>query len=155
MLYFFGMANNDKLQSVIFFIFPLGVYFSVRHFRDRVNDGFLNFELRISEIDGGGLRNAIPRESKAIVLIDSKFQDRFIAEMSGVISVIKNELKTMEPGLNIEIKPVVKPETDLAAGLRWPARRLNRPTTKVVSGPKRNRERPRTKIGIPYKPQKR
>ena len=86
-----GLGNANKIMNRILY------------------DGFSNFELRISEIDGGGLRNAIPRESRAIILIGSKFQDRFITKMSGMIAVIKNELKTMEPGLNIEIKPGAKP----------------------------------------------
>src|SRR5210317_1872681 len=65
-------------------------------------DGFENFGLRISEIDGGGLRNAIPRESKAIVAIDAIHEDAFLAEMNELSETIKTELKTMEPDLTIE-----------------------------------------------------
>ena len=36
-------------------------------------------DLRISEIDGGSLRNAIPRESNAIVAIDAVHEDAFIS----------------------------------------------------------------------------
>ena len=76
-----GLGNANKIMNRLLF------------------DGFENFGLRISEIDGGSLRNAIPRESNAIVAIDAIHEDAFVAEMTDLAKTIKTELKTMEPDL--------------------------------------------------------
>ena len=59
------------------------------------------FGLHISEIDGGGLRNAIPRESHATVVVDSKLETAFVSGTRALAADIKTELKTMEPKLEI------------------------------------------------------
>ncbi|MFA9190059.1 aminoacyl-histidine dipeptidase [Flavobacterium sp. FZUC8N2.13] len=64
-------------------------------------DGFDNFGLQISEIQGGSLRNAIPRESVAKVIIASVYDEAFVFDMQQMVSEIKNELKTTEPDLEI------------------------------------------------------
>ena len=64
-------------------------------------DGFDNFGLQISEIHGGSLRNAIPRESEAKVAIASVYDEAFVFDMQQIVSEIKNELKTTEPNLEI------------------------------------------------------
>lgn len=66
-------------------------------------EGFENFGLQINEIDGGSLRNAIPRESIAKVVIDAVHEDAFEFEMEQLSKIISNELKTMEPNLEIII----------------------------------------------------
>ena len=66
-------------------------------------------ELRISSIHGGGLRNAIPRESTAVVLIPKgKILDKLISQTA---EDIKNELSLKEPSLEISIKPIELPKT--------------------------------------------
>jgi hypothetical protein len=42
-LYIFGLLNNTTLGNVIFFLLVIGVLLSVKHFRDHLNRGFLNF----------------------------------------------------------------------------------------------------------------
>ncbi|MFA9194634.1 aminoacyl-histidine dipeptidase [Flavobacterium sp. FBOR7N2.3] len=64
-------------------------------------DGFDNFGLQISEIQGGSLRNAIPRESVAKVIIASVYDEAFVFDMQQIVAEIKNELKTTEPDLEI------------------------------------------------------
>ena len=81
-------------------------------------DGFENFGLRISEIDGGSLRNAIPRESKAIVVIDAVHEDAFISEMKEITKAIKTELKTMEPHLEILVSKSETPKTFMDLGVQ-------------------------------------
>ncbi|MFS4483237.1 aminoacyl-histidine dipeptidase [Hyunsoonleella sp. 2307UL5-6] len=80
-----GLGNANKIMNRLLF------------------DGFENFGLRISEIDGGSLRNAIPRESKAIVAIDAVHEDAFLFELAQLTTTIKKELKTMEPDLDITL----------------------------------------------------
>ncbi|MFK5880026.1 MAG: aminoacyl-histidine dipeptidase [Flavobacteriaceae bacterium] len=68
--------------------------------------------LLISEIDGGSLRNAIPRESNSIVVSNN------ISEMMAAFEVIKkdiiNEYRTIEKDLVIEIVETEKPSTTLS-----------------------------------------
>ena len=95
-----GLGNSNKILNRVLF------------------DGFENFGMRISEIDGGSLRNAIPRESKAIVAIDAVHEDAFIEEMKNVAEEIKLEYKTMEPELVIEASKVDVPEKIMDLGVQ-------------------------------------
>ncbi|WP_282135462.1 aminoacyl-histidine dipeptidase [Seonamhaeicola maritimus] len=81
-------------------------------------DGFENYGLRISEIDGGGLRNAIPRESKAIVAIDAIYEDAFLLEMALASNAIKKELQTMEPDLDVVVSKCETPKTIMDLGVQ-------------------------------------
>ncbi len=68
------------------------------------------FDSQIASIDGGSLRNAIPRESNAVVIISNAHKEAFLAEMQLLIQDIKAEFKTLEPALKIEIKEATMPE---------------------------------------------
>ena len=64
------------------------------------------FDLKLSSVFGGSLRNAIPRESFASVLIpDDKVNDfnKFLTEQQAVIA---NEIKTVDPELKIEASKI-------------------------------------------------
>ena len=95
-----GLGNANKIMNRLLF------------------DGFENFGLRISEIDGGSLRNAIPRESNAIVAIDAIHEAAFISEMNDLANEIKAELKTMEPKLTIEVSKIETPATIMDLGVQ-------------------------------------
>ena len=95
-----GLGNANKIMNRVLF------------------DGFENFGLRISEIDGGSLRNAIPRESHAIVAIDSIHEDAFLLEMALMSTTIKKELKTMEPDLEISVSNYETPEKIMDLGVQ-------------------------------------
>ena len=71
--------------------------------------GANHFGLRISEIDGGSLRNAIPRESFATVVIDYNSLESFRSEMDLLIQLIQKELGSLEPNLAIDISPCDTP----------------------------------------------
>jgi dipeptidase D len=81
-------------------------------------DGFENFGLRISEIDGGSLRNAIPRESSAIVAIDAVHHDPFLAEIQELAHTIKIENKTLEPNLEVVIEACALPKFIMDLGVQ-------------------------------------
>ena len=53
----------------------------------------LNYGIRISEINGGSLRNAIPRESTACIVVNSK---EFLTELDALITHIKSEYQITE-----------------------------------------------------------
>ncbi|WP_034044125.1 aminoacyl-histidine dipeptidase [Wocania ichthyoenteri] len=95
-----GLGNSNKILNRVLF------------------DGFENFGLRISEIDGGSLRNAIPRESKAIVVIDAVHEDAFLLEIKQHAETIKTELKTMEPDLEIVISKTDTPSKIMDLGVQ-------------------------------------
>ena len=80
-----GLGNANKIMNRLLF------------------DGFENFGLQIAEISGGSLRNAIPRESVAQVIIASIYDEAFVFDMQEVIGDITTEFKTTEPNLTIEI----------------------------------------------------
>ena len=60
-----------------------------------------DFGLQIVTIHGGSLRNAIPRESVAKVVVPKMYEEVFLFEINELINEIKNELKTTEPNLQI------------------------------------------------------
>jgi len=95
-----GLGNANKIMNRLLF------------------DGFENFGLRISEIDGGSLRNAIPRESHALVAIDSMHEAAFISEMQDLVAEIKTELKTMDPKLEILVVKTETPERIMDLGVQ-------------------------------------
>ncbi len=95
-----GLGNANKIMNRLLF------------------EGFTKFGLRISEINGGSLRNAIPRESKAIVSIDAISMEIFLKEIQQLITRIKNEFLTVEPNLIIEIQKVTTPEKVMEVGVQ-------------------------------------
>jgi len=68
-----------------------------------------NFGIRIAEIQGGGLRNAIPRESEAVVLIDDFQIKAFESELLEDFEAIKIEFAKLEPKMKLELVKVETP----------------------------------------------
>lgn len=95
-----GLGNANKIMNRLLF------------------DGFENFGLRISQIDGGSLRNAIPRESQALVALDAIHEDAFLMEMGEISVTIKKELKTMEPDLQIMVSKCETPKRVMDLGVQ-------------------------------------
>ena len=78
-----GLGNANKIMNRLLF------------------DGFDNFGLQIASIQGGSLRNAIPRESVAKVIIAEVYNEAFVFDMQQIVNEIKSELKSTEPYLEI------------------------------------------------------
>ncbi|QOD60588.1 aminoacyl-histidine dipeptidase [Polaribacter haliotis] len=95
-----GLGNANKIMNRILF------------------DGFTNFGLRVSEINGGSLRNAIPRESFAIVTVDAISKEAFLLETKLLVNTIKEEFATIEPNLTVEITKINAPEKVLELGVQ-------------------------------------
>tara|TARA_R110002051_G_scaffold8755_1_gene35964 strand:- start:61005 stop:62450 length:1446 start_codon:yes stop_codon:yes gene_type:complete len=66
----------------------------------------LDYNVRISSLKGGSLRNAIPRESVCRLNIGKKHVDKFIKKVTKLSKEIKAELKIQEPNLKIELSEV-------------------------------------------------
>ena len=65
--------------------------------------------LRIANIDGGSLRNAIPRESFATITVYESKRTEFLKKARKVSKAIKQELQTMDPELGIAIEEIEAP----------------------------------------------
>ncbi|MFO7864716.1 MAG: aminoacyl-histidine dipeptidase [Salinivirgaceae bacterium] len=68
------------------------------------------FGVRMADINGGSLRNAIPREAFAVIAIPSAAEKQFkeyIAEFEGIV---KNELSAVDPGVSIKLEPTDAPK---------------------------------------------
>ncbi len=95
-----GLGNANKIMNRILF------------------DSFMNFGLQISSLNGGSLRNAIPRESVANVVIASMYDEAFHLEMQEVFKDIKEEFKTTEPKLTIDIEKIDLPKKVMDLGVQ-------------------------------------
>ncbi|MFI8379646.1 aminoacyl-histidine dipeptidase [Leeuwenhoekiella sp. NPDC079379] len=81
-------------------------------------DGFENYGLRIEEIAGGGLRNAIPRESVSRFCIDSIHSEAFKSDVEEFAEILKQEYKTLEPNLKVELEEIVLPKKVMSLGVQ-------------------------------------
>lgn len=77
------------------------------------------FVVKVSAIDGGGLRNAIPRESFAEVSVPAEHAAAFIAYIKGEEKLLKNEYQSTDPNLNITIESINAAETVLNTGFQY------------------------------------
>jgi dipeptidase D len=69
------------------------------------------FGIRLVSINGGSKHNAIPRESFAIVRVPKKVETEFLTFVENYNSVVKSELASVEPNLNVvaaEVKSKAK-----------------------------------------------
>jgi len=71
----------------------------------------LNDAVSLAEIDGGSLRNAIPRESNVLIVCDD--EEHMKALFDQISSDIRSEYQSIEKGLEIRIEPADSPNTVL------------------------------------------
>ena len=93
-----GLGNANKIMNRLLF------------------HGVQHYGLRISEIDGGGLRNAIPRESFANIVIDNISKESFVSGTNALIDTISSELHPKEPYISLEIKEIEPPKSVMDLG---------------------------------------
>ena len=68
-------------------------------------------DVRLAEINGGGMRNAIPREAYAVVVVPTEAVADFLASVMKYESVYKAELSVTEPGLSFRAEETSKPKS--------------------------------------------
>lgn len=81
-----GRANANKLMNRLFYF--------VSH----------TVNMQLHSLNGGSLRNAIPRESSAVVVIPYGQKELFILLLKQFTEVLTEEYQTVEPGLTITIE---------------------------------------------------
>lgn len=72
-----------------------------------------DLKIRLSEATGGDLRNAIPRESQALVLVPSESADRFETMVNRYQEIYRKEFAETEPDLSFTIEKTNLPESVL------------------------------------------
>lgn len=76
------------------------------------------FNLQLGALDGGSLRNAIPRESVALVAVPEANHGEFKAIMEAQRILLRNEHQTTDPNLALELEEVQAPEMVLEPGFQ-------------------------------------
>jgi dipeptidase D len=66
-------------------------------------------DVQLASLDGGSLRNAIPRESSATVVVPAQQQQQFEQLIAEQTRTIQEEYKSTDAALSITITPVNKP----------------------------------------------
>lgn len=87
-----GRANANKL--VARFLYNLG----------------LEHEVSLCEIDGGNLRNAIPRAAHAVFGVEVKNKEQVVAAFNKYVADIENEYKGLETTLKLDLQTAERPE---------------------------------------------
>lgn len=87
-----GRANANKLMAR--FLYNLS----------------LEHEIALAEIDGGNLRNAIPRAAHCIFGVDTTHKEQIVVAFNKYVAEIENEYTGLETGLKFDLVTVDKPE---------------------------------------------
>ena len=68
------------------------------------------YEVSVAEIDGGNLRNAIPRAAHAVIGVHTSKKENVCVALNHLIAYIENEYACLEPTLEIKMESVDAPE---------------------------------------------
>ena len=77
---------------------------------NRILWGLIEQKVRIASIEGGSLRNAIPRESFANLVIEETFEGELKSRISSLAHDISSELAIAEPDLLIQLEATSLPD---------------------------------------------
>lgn len=64
-----------------------------------------SMKFQLISVDGGSLRNAIPRESTAVIAVHHDFDGQLETEFNAIAATIKKEFATIETELEISLTP--------------------------------------------------
>jgi dipeptidase D len=87
-----GRANANKLMNRLLF--------GATH----------DYHVRIASVDGGSLRNAIPRESFATIAVPDEHTKKFEKYFSNLSDVFKKEYSTTDPELSMTLEKIQNPK---------------------------------------------
>lgn len=75
-------------------------------------------ELHIAEIDGGGLRNAIPREAKALLALAPEHTQKWEQAVADISCHVISELNITDPAAKILVEPATRPAKAMEASFQ-------------------------------------
>lgn len=90
---------------------PLGRGNANKIFFRILNEATKKYGVRLASINGGSLRNAIPREAFGIVAVEEANAADFAALVDEISDIIKNELSATEPNMDISLEETELPDT--------------------------------------------
>ncbi len=76
-----------------------------------------DYKFRIASVDGGGLRNAIPREAEAVVLFAKAEQEAVVAALAAYETLIIKEFEDIEDNIQLFADEVAMPQEVMPATL--------------------------------------
>lgn len=77
------------------------------------------YDMVLCSIDGGNLRNAIPREATAVIGVHQAAKEDVRADLNHYIPVIEDELSGIEPNVKISMESVDEPEYCIDHETAW------------------------------------
>lgn len=92
-----GRGNANKLMNRLLFLLSK------------------DFNISIASLNGGSLRNAIPRESVADIVINNNDVDAFKNSINSIAEILKNEYKTTDPNLVVTVETTGMPQAVMSA----------------------------------------
>ncbi len=75
-------------------------------------------DVRLADIQGGSLRNAIPREAFGLIIVKSKKAEKLKSKVAKLAETIKTELENVEPNLAIELEAAELPKKIMSKSLQ-------------------------------------
>jgi dipeptidase D len=72
------------------------------------------FEIEVASVDGGSLRNAIPRESVSTIVMPDEFIEKIKLYINEYQSILQKEYNTTDPNLIVEFETCETPSTVLS-----------------------------------------
>ena len=88
---------------------PLGRGNANKIFFRLLKETYKTCGVRLASINGGNLRNAIPREAFGVVIVPYAKADKLVGQIAGLTTIIKRELAATEPTLKIELSKTEMP----------------------------------------------
>ena len=88
---------------------PLGRGNANKIFFRLLKETYKTCGVRLASINGGNLRNAIPREAFGVVIVPYEKADKLVGQIAGLATIIKRELAATEPTLKIELSKTEMP----------------------------------------------
>lgn len=75
-------------------------------------------DVKLADIQGGSLRNAIPREAFGLVIVKSKKAEELMALVEEIAATVKTELENVEPDLSVELVAAEMPKKIMSKSLQ-------------------------------------
>ncbi len=88
---------------------PLGRGNANKIFFRLLKETYKTCGVRLASINGGNLRNAIPREAFGVITVPYEKADKLVGQIAGLTTIIKRELSATEPTMKIELSKIEMP----------------------------------------------
>ncbi len=69
------------------------------------------YGIRIAMVNGGNLRNAIPREAVAVIVVKDQDLQNVKDTINGFEKIVRSELSSADPGITVQMQDTEMPET--------------------------------------------